>query len=155
MWAWLDTNANAVMAISAVIAVVASVIGFGFTIYQLRQATNQLQSSNEYEIRKDLRDIVQVVLDGEFDPKCLAASSECSPATTKSSKKAMGLVFNFHHSVYRQTLAAGVSRGFESQMAEDFCNWLKNKDVADFWTHQIESGAYVAERKEMRSKWCH
>ena len=74
MWSWLNANANPVMAVAAIVAVLFTGVGFGLTYYQLVQATKQLQSTNEYEIRKDLREIVGTVLTGEFDLNCLDPS---------------------------------------------------------------------------------
>lgn len=153
MWKWISQEANAIVAVATVAGIFVTVAGFGLTICQLRQATNQLQASNEYAIRKDLRELVQ-----EIAPKmrivCLAASTTCEQHEVIEAKQSLGLLFNFYQSVYRQAEASGISPIFKAQMADDFCQSFERPEVLAFWDAQVAAQQYKDERIKMRSAWC-
>jgi hypothetical protein len=153
MWAWITREANPIMAVAAVLGLFATCVGFGFTYYQLHQATNQLQAGNEYTIRKDLRDLVSETIP-KLKLQCLEVGSVCSADDVTATKQSLGLLFNFHQSVYRQASASGISETFKKQMASDFCQAFKRPTIEKFWEEQIASGNYDLERQEMRDKWC-
>lgn len=153
LWHFISREADAVAALAAIVGVVVTVLGFGLTWYQLQKTTDQLQSSNEYEIRRDLRELVSEMAK-TAKMECLRAELKCEAAELKPLNQQLGLLFNFFHSVYRQTKASGVSRTFEDQMSEDFCLWFSSSYVVDFWDRQVLLGYYKAERIEMRRIWC-
>lgn len=153
MWKWISREANAIVAVATVVGILVTVSGFCLTIWQLQQATSQLRASNEYAIRKDLRELVQ-----EIAPKmrivCLANSTDCEQHEVIEAKQSLGLLFNFYQSAYRQAKASGISPTFKAQMADDFCQSFERPEVSAFWDAQVAAGQYKDERIEMRSAWC-
>lgn len=153
MWTWVSKKADSIVALSTVVGLFVSVAGFGLTFWQLRQTTLQLQYSNEYSIRKDLRELIQ-----EIAPKlrleCLAVPTDCDERQTMDTMQSLGLLFNFHQSVYRQSKASGISPAFKAQMADDFCQSFDRSEVSRFWETQVSAGHYKDERIAMRSEWC-
>ena len=118
------------------------------------KATRQLQSSNEYNIRKDLRELVQNVRANHFKDSCLRSAPDCDPAAQASTDFGLGLLFNFHHSVFLQSEAHGISEQFQKQMARDFCGWFNLAVAKDLWDRQTKAGNYDSERQRMRREWC-
>ncbi|WP_147412766.1 hypothetical protein [Rhizobium sp. AG855] len=153
MWTWIAREAEAIVAIATVLGLVVTVVGFGLTISQLQQTTKQLQAANEYQIRKDLRDLVQVI-GPKMRTDCIADTSTCEKQQVLDSKQSIGLLFNFYQSVYRQAKASGISAVFRSQMADDFCQSFERPEIAAFWDAQVAAKHYKAERVEMRAEWC-
>ena len=159
---FFTANKDIISGIASVVGILVAIIGFIVMIYQIKQAgnqiketTSQLQAANEYTIRKDLRELVQKARSEYIFVECLKNDAEnCTDENRRDTKFGIGLIFNFHNSVYLQAKAHGISDEFGAQMARDFCNWFKSDFVREYWNSQVQSGRYGDERKKMREEWC-
>lgn len=153
MWKWISRESNAIVAVATVVGIFVTVAGFCLTIWQLQQTTDQLRASNEYTIRKDLRELIQQIAP-KLRLECLSGPTDCDQRQTKDATQSLGLLFNFYQSVYRQAQASGISPAFKAQMADDFCQSFERQEVSAFWDAQVAAGQYKDERIKMRSAWC-
>ena len=129
MWGWISRESEAIVAVATVAGLVVTVVGFILTISQLQQTTRQLQSGNEYQIRKDLRELVQHIAP-KMRIECISPTSSCEKQQALEAKQSLGLLFNFYQSVYRQAHASGISPVFQSQMADDFCQSFERPEIS-------------------------
>ncbi len=150
MWACLKRNSDQITALASI----AGVVGILLTFWQVWTASDQLRSSNEYGIRKDLREVVATAFEGGMNSDCLRNLSNCSNEDQTKTKRGVGLVFNFHQSVFGQAKAGGISKQFEKEMARDFCSWFQSELVRNYWDAQVKAGSYDENRVAMRKEWC-
>ncbi|MBO9195698.1 hypothetical protein J5277_16450 [Rhizobium sp. 16-449-1b] len=150
MWASLKRNSDQITAIASI----AGVIGILLTFWQVWTASDQLRASNEYGIRKDLREVIAAAFDGGLKTECLRDLTICSNEDKDKTKRGVGLVFNFHQSVFGQAKAGGISRAFAKEMSKDFCSWFKSELVRNYWDAQASAKLYDENRIAMRKEWC-
>jgi hypothetical protein len=61
---------------------------------------------------------------------------------------------NFYLSVYRQSLARGLSDEFVSAFVIDFCDFQKQSFVSGAWEKMMAEGKLSSSHQEMRAEWC-
>lgn len=154
MLTFIERHKDSISSAAAICSIIVAIVGFGLTIWQINKATRQLQSSNEYNIRKDLRELVQKVRTEYISTTCLKNGATCSIEDKRKNDFGIGLIFNLHHSIYLQSEAHGISKKFRFQMAKDFCSWFKLPAANELWNAQVEQGNYDSDRVRMKKEWC-
>lgn len=139
--------------LAAIIGVCVGIIGFGFTIFQIKSANNTLQATNAYQIQKDARELAAEVSRDEILLKALNGA-KLNDAESNSLQKTIWKMNNFYLSVFRQSSARGISREFSSAFARDFCDFHKRKIIAESWVAMRNVGMVSQDHQNMKEIWC-
>ncbi len=156
MWDWFTANADAVTGVASFAGVLIAIIGFAFTIYELRQAQTALKASNTYAIQKDAREMaIETLKDTEFDDFVLKhdKTKKYTPTTIAAADQRMRIIFNFYLSVFRQSRSKGISKRFAKSLGHDFSSFMLNEAVRAHYDKQVEAKVYDEEYIEMVNHW--
>jgi hypothetical protein len=149
---WLRDNSNEIVAATSVLGVLVGIIGFAFTVWQLRTTTDTLRASNTYDIQRDARELAENIQDNGFIPKLVAGTL---PAEERGKAHVDGWkMFNFYLAVYRQSQAGGVSPEFERAFIVDFCDTVQKPAIDDLWAEMIKAKRLSKYNTAMREQWC-
>ena len=166
--AWCSAHKDTISALGVVVAAVgflATSIGLGLTVVQLRTTRSALQAANAYQIQKDARELAGKLFDEKIDATGapLIKLTDYLGAYTpdkfgrydQSAAPKIAQIFNFYLAVYRQAKNSGVAPRFVAAFGHDFCILFKRPGVTHYWDTRIQSkDPPGVEVQEMKNAWC-
>lgn len=165
---WCTDNKDTISAVGVAIAAVgfvATTIALALTSCQIRESRVVLQSTNAYQIQKDARELVETLLEQtialnktdsiKFKDYLASSSQDTIRKYEQEAVHAIGQMFNFYLSVYRQSKNKGISPDFAKAFAADFCQVYKTPSVQNYWMGRVQSRNPPSKSlQEMRNDWC-
>jgi len=165
---WCTTNKDAIAAAGVAVTTVgflATAIGLGMTVCQIKSTRNTLQATNAYQIQKDARELASKLRAEDLDAKDAPSLKlgeymrgyvpdkfdKYDPAAAPQ----IAQVFNFYLAVYRQSKNAGVTKQFAQAFGTDFCGLYNLPGIRHYWNARVKSAAPPSqEMQEMKNAWC-
>lgn len=140
-----------IVCISAIVVIFALFL----TLYQVREAKNNLQANMNYQIHKEGRSIISSIRKEKNLYSYFVNNDPNKNYDSEIKLKAEGVIneiINFYASIYQLRTYEVIDDKTWKICLRDFCGLFSRKPFNDYWKERVQKGSYDEGFKELKEK---